>query len=140
MNKFFLLLMLTVTVYACQQQNGKNTEHQLSAQMINNPAEIKFDTLSHDFGVINEGERVTYDFRFTNISKNPMVISEVHASCGCTTPEWTRDIIKQGESSIIKVEYNSEGRPGKFSKGITVVTNTQPNTTLLTIRGEVIPK
>lgn len=108
--------------------------------MINNPAQIGFDTTAHDFGVINEGEKPIFNFVFKNVSNNPLVITEVHASCGCTTPYWPKDIIKPGTSDTIRVEYDSEGRPGKFRKSITVTANTQPNKTTLSISGDVIPK
>ncbi len=132
--------MISIVFFSCQSSDDKNTKNLLSGEMINNPAQISFDTTAHNFGIISEGDIPTFDFLFKNVSKNPLVITEVHASCGCTTPYWPKDIIKPGESGTIKVEYNSEGRPGKFKKGITVTANTQPNKTSLSIEGEVIPK
>lgn len=140
MNRTLFLFLILLVLFSCKPQDEKNTKNLLSGEMINNPAQILFDTLSHDFGNINEGDKPAYEFKFKNISKNPLVITEVHASCGCTTPFWPKDIIKPSESNEIKVEYDSEGRPGKFKKSITVTANTQPNITTLSISGEVIPK
>lgn len=140
MNRTLFLFLILLVLFSCKPQDEKNTKNLLSGEMINNPAQILFDTLSHDFGNINEGDKPSYEFKFKNISKNPLVITEVHASCGCTTPFWPKDIIKPSESNEIKVEYDSEGRPGKFKKSITVTANTQPNITTLSISGEVIPK
>ena len=102
--------------------------------------ELTFETMEHDFGKITEGSKVEYEFKFTNTGEAPLIISEVKASCGCTTPSWPKGVIKPGMSDIIKVEYNSTGRPGQFSKGIVVTSNTYPNQNILKISGVVFSK
>src|SRR5688572_5343578 len=79
-----------------------------------NQAEFRFEKEVHDFGSIKEGEQATYTFKFTNIGKEPLVISNVQASCGCTTPNWTKEPVKPGESGTVIATYNSKGRPGNF--------------------------
>ena len=69
-----------------------------------------------------------------------MVITSAQASCGCTTPEWSKDPIMPGAKSVIKVGYNTSGRPGAFTKTITVVSNAENGTVILTIKGNVTPK
>lgn len=102
---------------------------------------ISFSKIEHDFGKINESDgRVTTIFEFKNDGMEPLVLSNVRASCGCTTPTWTRTPIEPGESGNITVTYNPNGRPGKFTKTITVTSNASKPTTKLTIKGEVIPK
>lgn len=101
---------------------------------------IVFDTLEHHFGEISEGDVASFDFRFTNKGKGNLLISEVKATCGCTTPYYPKDIIRPGESEVIKVSYDSKGRPGVFKKGVTVTSNTYPNTTKIIISGNVVPK
>jgi hypothetical protein len=101
---------------------------------------ISFADSLHDFGTINEGEKVSYTFKYTNTGENPLILDDVRASCGCTLPEWTKDELAPGEEGLIKVQYNSEGRPGEFKKTITVIANTQSEVTLLTIKGNVNPK
>lgn len=105
---------------------------------------ITFERTEHDFGKINEADgRVTTVFTFKNEGMEPLVLSNVRASCGCTTPKWTREPIEPGQKGEITVTYNPNGRPGRFQKTITVTSNSQEpntNTTRLYIKGEVIPK
>lgn len=102
---------------------------------------IDFSVKDHDFGKINEADgKVTTVFEFTNTGNTALVISNVRASCGCTTPNWTKTPIEPGKTGQVTATYNPNGRPGKFTKTITVTANTNPEQTRLTIRGEVIPK
>ncbi len=106
----------------------------LSAQGI-----MSFEKETHDFGTIKEGEVATYEFIFTNTGDQPIEIATVKASCGCTTPFWTRELIKPGEKGSIKASYNSKDRPGGFSKSITVQSNAKRNVTVLYIKGFAEP-
>jgi len=102
---------------------------------------ITFEKNSHDFGKINEEDgKATIIFNFTNKGNAPMVVSRVQASCGCTTPTWTKEPIEPGKKGSITVTYNPLGRPGAFTKTITVYSNSSEEAVNLTIRGEVIPK
>lgn len=102
---------------------------------------IVFETNSHDFGKINEEDgKATFIFNFTNKGNAPMVVNRVQASCGCTTPTWTKEPIEPGKKGSITVTYNPLGRPGAFTKTITVYSNSSEEAVNLTIRGEVIPK
>lgn len=102
---------------------------------------IVFDTNSHDFGKINEEDgKATFVFNFTNKGNAPMVINRVQASCGCTTPTYTKEPIEPGKKGNITVTYNPLGRPGAFTKTITVYSNSTEEAVNLTIRGEVIPR
>jgi hypothetical protein len=104
-------------------------------------AVITFDKSTHDFGKINEADgRVTTTFEFTNEGMAPLVLTNVRASCGCTTPKWTHEPIEPGQKGTITVTYNPSGRPGRFQKTVTVTSNAQEATTKLYIKGEVIPK
>jgi len=102
---------------------------------------IAFEKNSHDFGKINEDDgKATIVFNFTNKGNAPMVVSRVQASCGCTTPTWTKEPIEPGKKGTITVAYNPLGRPGAFTKTISVYSNAVEELVNLTIRGEVIPK
>ncbi len=102
---------------------------------------ITFQKTTHDFGKINEADgRVTTIFEFKNEGMSPLVLSNVRASCGCTTPKWTHEPIEPGQTGEITVTYNPSGRPGRFQKSITVTSNAAEPTTRLYIKGEVIPK
>jgi len=101
---------------------------------------ISFDEKTHDFGRINEKDgSVTYVFQFTNKGDAPLMINRVQASCGCTTPTWTKEPIGPGKKGSINVTYNTSGRPGMFTKTITVYTNSTQEQEVLIIKGEVIP-
>jgi hypothetical protein len=102
--------------------------------------EFVFEAESHDFGTIAEGTQATFEFKFTNIGKEPLVISNVQASCGCTTPKWTNEPIAPGKTGTITASYNSSGRPGPFTKSITVTSNAKSNPKVLTINGVVEAK
>jgi hypothetical protein len=105
------------------------------------PASIVFVDKAHDFGNIAEEDgSVSYEFSFTNVGLSPLVVSQVTASCGCTTPNWTKEPVAAGKTGTIKVTYNAKGRPGQFSKTITVFSNAKEGNVLLNIKGVVNPK
>ncbi|HET6253113.1 MAG TPA: DUF1573 domain-containing protein [Puia sp.] len=89
----------------------------------------------HNFGKIPQGRPAIYIFEIVNTGSTPLRLDNVHASCGCTTPEWSRDPIQPGATARIKVGYNAMGE-GTFTKTVTIVYNTN-QTKLLTITGEV---
>ncbi|MEY2963915.1 MAG: hypothetical protein RL754_1176 [Bacteroidota bacterium] len=100
-------------------------------------AEIKFEKNAHNFGQIEKGGDGTYEFKFKNEGTEPLVLSSVRASCGCTTPSWTREPIAPGAEGSIKVKYDTN-RMGAFNKTITVQSNaSNQSTIILKINGEV---
>jgi hypothetical protein len=98
---------------------------------------IKFEKLEHNFGKIKEGTLATYSFVFENVGKTPLILTNVIASCGCTTPEWPKEPIMPGKKATIKAAYNSYGRPGQFHKAITVKSNAGLDV-VLSIKGDVL--
>lgn len=124
MKKLIFLLLIFVPLLAFSQK-----------------AKIEFDKTSHNFGTIPEnGGPAIYDFKFTNTGTVPLILSNVRAGCGCTTPEWDRKPVAPGESGLIKVSYNPMGRPGSFIKSIAVNSNASNAVETLTIRGKVSRK
>lgn len=102
---------------------------------------LSFEVKEHDFGKINEEVgKVTYEFDFVNKGNSPLVINRVQASCGCTTPEWTKEPIEPGKKGSITVTYSTTGRPGVFNKSISVYSNAIEEQVNLIIKGDVIPK
>ena len=145
------LLIATITVlnFGCQRSAQQQDKQDVNGSLVQNPAslgsdttkhklpEMAFETTEHDFGKIKEGDKVEYDFKFTNTGEAPLLISDVKASCGCTTPDWPRNLVQPGKSDVIKVVYNSAGREGEFSKGIVITANTYPNNKTIKISGIV---
>jgi hypothetical protein len=87
-------------------------------------AVLSWDKLSHDFGDIYQGDRVEHTFKFVNTGTDPLVITNVEVTCGCTVPKgWPRDPVMPGGRGEIQVAFNSAGKYGRQNKVITVVSN-----------------
>lgn len=101
---------------------------------------LTFDKELHDFGSVPEGTMATHEFRFKNTGNQPIIIANVQASCGCTTPDWTKTPVLPGKTGIVKAVYSSAGRPGVFNKTVTVTSNATSPSSVLTIKGNVLNK
>lgn len=99
---------------------------------------IEFGEDSHNFGKIRQGEVVAHTFKFTNTGENPLRIETVKPSCGCTSPNWTKEDIAPGQTGEIEVEFDSKGKNGMQNKSVTVVSNSEPQAKVLTFSGEVV--
>lgn len=104
-------------------------------------ARIEFQELKHNFGNVDEdGGPVSCEFTFTNTGDAPLLIVNATASCGCTRPEFPKKPVAAGKTGKIKVTYLPKGRPGEFSKTVTVRTNAKKNKKVtLKIQGWVNP-
>src|SRR6478609_9035606 len=92
-----------------------------------------------DFGEIaEESGNADHEFRFTNNSGRPVKIISVQASCGCTTPGWTQEVIANGKEGFVKASYNPKSRPGYFNKTLTVTTDLVEGPVVLQIKGQVV--
>lgn len=118
-----MLLMSTFTV---QQLHAKGEEPSKSA--------VKFDHVVYDFGEIDYSSDGTTSFTFKNVSKKPITVTSVQASCGCTTPYYSKEPLMPGKKGKITAHYDTT-RIGAFTKTLTVVINDE--TILLTIKGTV---
>ncbi len=99
---------------------------------------IVFNELEHDFGTFKESDGVQKTtFKFTNKGDVPLVLNNVRASCGCTTPKWTREPVAPGKQGEIQVSYNPKNRPGSFNKSVMIRSNAENGTTVLRIKGRV---
>jgi hypothetical protein len=129
MKKMLFLACFAALGFASQAQTTANTT-------IAKPAEVlQLKETSYNFGKIQQGRPVTHNFEIVNIGKEPLMLENVQASCGCTTPEWSREAIQPGASSTIKVGYNAAAE-GDFAKTITInYSNLQVKT--MTITGTV---
>ena len=99
---------------------------------------MAFEKTSHDFGQIIRGEKASYRFKFKNVGKLPLIISDVPSSCGCTVPEFSKLPVSPGEEGYVLVTFNSQTESGYRSKTVTVVTNGQPRSQVLTITANVV--
>lgn len=99
------------------------------------PEVISLKETEYDFGKIPQGKPVTHVFTYTNTGTTPLVLDNVQASCGCTTPEWSKDAVPAGATSKITVGYNAMN-DGPFTKSITVTYNGK-QTKQINIKGDV---
>ena len=92
-----------------------------------------------DFGeIIESSGNADHEFRFTNNTGRPIKIISVQASCGCTTPGWTQEVIANGKEGFVKASYNPKGRPGYFNKTLTVTTDFDGTSVVLQVKGQVV--
>ena len=104
-----------------------------------NAGTFKFGEETFDFGTVPQGTPVTHEFTFENTGKEPIVIKNVQASCGCTTPTWPKEPVLPGKTAVISATYNA-ANPGSFTKSITVTSNATEPTKVLYIKGTVKEK
>jgi len=131
MKKIAIVAVLFFTILSSKAQLAASKGEALTRPA--NMLELKEN--SHNFGKIPQGRPAVYVFEITNLGNTPVKLDNVQASCGCTTPEWSRDAIEGGGSAKIKVGYNAYAE-GPFTKTVTVVYNTNMTKTI-TISGEV---
>ncbi|MBP7556536.1 MAG: DUF1573 domain-containing protein [Chitinophagaceae bacterium] len=130
--KHLLTLSILLTCFAAAFGQTQTTP---AVQAASAAEVLKLKEVEHDFGQIPQGKPVYYNFEIVNTGSTPLKLDDVHASCGCTTPEWSREAIAPGATAIIKVGYNSAAE-GYFAKPITITYNTT-QTRQLTIKGTV---
>lgn len=100
---------------------------------------ITFEEASFDFGDINQGDKVEHIFKFENTGDAPLIITNVQTTCGCTATDWQREPILPGESSTIKVNFNSANKMGRQNKVITIVSNSVAPLNQIKITTNVLP-
>lgn len=122
-----------------KKENIKNAEKR-DVSINAGAASISFDKEEYNFGTVTEGEVVKTTFTVTNTGKTDLVITNAKASCGCTVPVWPREAIAPGKTGEIQVSFNTNGKPNRQSKSITLTTNTKKGREVLKISGMVTPK
>ncbi len=143
MKRLILSLLVILVLVSCETKNDN-----LSTSLVNNPSSaegvkkgnapaIKFEKTEHDFGKILQGEQVSYTFKFKNVGNAPLIISSIEKTCGCTTPEFTKEPIKPGDTGKITISYDSKGHKGFQNKRLIVKANTNPSETVLRIKAQV---
>lgn len=102
-------------------------------------AKIAFTEKSYNFGDITQGDKVEYTFEFENVGNEPLILSDVRTTCGCTAPEWPKEPIAPGAKANLKVVFNSAGKMGMQNKVITVMSNAVNNPERVKIVTNVMP-
>lgn len=134
-----ILFTLSAVVLSVVAVNAQEKKDVAPTPATTSNAEITFDKDLHDFGTIDYAGNGTYEFRFVNTGKEPLIISEAHGSCGCTVPTYPKNVpIKPGAVEYIKVTYDTK-RAGNFTKTVTITSNAKTPSKVITIKGTVSP-
>lgn len=143
LRNFLTIITLSFFFFACNESASSkiNPNNKSSIQKESNYAEITFDRVFHDFGMVSEGEIVKTIFKFTNTSENDLYIVDAMGSCGCTVPKYPKNVpIKPGGTGEIEVNFDTNGRPDLQQKMVKVSANTPTGGQLLRIQAFVEPK
>tara|TARA_A100001011_G_scaffold147059_1_gene155167 strand:- start:5354 stop:5839 length:486 start_codon:yes stop_codon:yes gene_type:complete len=147
MYAFIIAFSLSFFLSSCNSDPSKKVKSEnlqaLEERSSNdaNAPEITFDFDTYDYGEVLDGEVVEVDFNFKNTGNSDLIIFNASASCGCTVPEYPQnENIKPGESSSLKVRFDTSNKPGKQMKTVTLTTNTNSGRKLIRINGFVLNK
>ncbi|MCC6186405.1 MAG: DUF1573 domain-containing protein [Chitinophagaceae bacterium] len=150
-----IVLFMAILWTGCTNtpEANKVESTKLDASLINNPrsatatdevlaqlATMDFEDTAHDFGRMYDGETASYDFKFTNNGKAPLLISNAAGTCGCTVPNYPHEPIAPGASAVIAVKFNSASKVGLQNKSVNIFTNSAKGTHTLHINAEVVEK
>ena len=141
------LAIIATTFTACQDNTAKKVTNTTitptpgsNASLNASGPIITFDKIEHDFGTINEGDKVTTEFNFTNTGKEDLIIVDARGSCGCTVPQYPKNTpIAPGASGKILVSFDSSNKPGLQQKSVTLSANTASGREMLRIKSNVTP-
>ncbi len=157
MKKYFLIFTLTASLAGCDVKRKdkisddsrlgvlndslqQQKTNQQKEEALKNSTTVELIDSAYNFGTITEGAKVEYSYRFKNTGNNPLVVFDAVTSCGCTVPEKPEKPVLPGETSYIKVVFNSAGKHGHNVKDITIKANTVPDFPVLKLSGEVKDK
>jgi hypothetical protein len=142
-----LILFAFIFIQACDNKKNGKQEKPLSTDLIHNSnsaaenknkaPEISFEKTEHDFGTLVEGVTVKYAFKFTNTGNADLLLSKVKPDCGCTVADYPKTPIAPGEHGKIEFSFNTSNRTGLNIKRITVLTNSEPNTVVLSFKSMI---
>ncbi len=141
------VIIILLVVWGCG--NSANDGAKFPSDIVNNPssasnnsadgiASIEFEKSMDDFDRIIQGEKVIYTFKFKNSGIGNLIISDVNSSCDFTIPKYTKDPVKSSETGLLQVTFESVNRKGFQNKSVTVVSNPQPNTTMIKIKAQIV--
>ncbi|RFP64712.1 DUF1573 domain-containing protein [Hymenobacter lapidiphilus] len=132
-NVLFLALSLSVMGLSAQAQSMKPANAQAKVA----GPQIQFEETKYEFGAVKTGDVVEHVFKFKNVGTQPLFISNIGVTCGCTTPEWTREPIMPGKSGTVVAKFNTAGKYGMQNKVLTVESNSVGGNAMVAIIGDV---
>ena len=134
--KYLKILSLAfIFMYGCKAGEEKTTvEHNTSVS----EAVIEFSELEHDFGIVTEGEKVGWYFKYKNVGGSDLLISNVITTCGCTAPHYSKKPLAAGGEEVMQVIFDSNGKSGKEIKNVKIESNAKNGAVNLKLIFEVI--
>ncbi len=139
MKKVFSTLTLILLISAASfAQSSVNPNGNTETTPVVNPhaGEFKWSEETHDFGTIPQGTPVKNKFEFTNTGKEPIIVSNVQKTCGCTVTDWTKEPVMPGQVGFVTAEFNA-AKEGPFTKAITVQSDAKTPSVKLYFKGTV---
>ena len=143
------LAIVATTFTSCQDSAAKKVTNSTttaaptttsSAKTSTGGPVMTFDKVVHDFGTINEGDKVTTVFNFTNTGNEDLIIVDARGSCGCTVPQYPKNTaIAPGATGEITGSFDSSNKPGNQQKSVTLSANTASGREMLRIKSQVSP-
>ena len=145
MKKSVILIFAFTIFIACENKQRTDNQTIEDNQKALQPTADKFpvmaiDTPSVDLGTLMQGDTIMHVYNFKNTGNIPLVLSNVNASCGCTTPSYSTEPVAPGERGFITVKFNSKGKEGKLNKTVTAYANTKPAENTVSFKIEVLTK
>ena len=143
MKKYVLFVLTVTSIVSCDVRRKDKVADgipSMAAMAAMDSTTVQIIDTIYSFGTATEGEKISYNFRFKNSGDKPLIVTNAHASCGCTVPEKPEKPVMPGETSFIKVVFNSQGKAGHNEKTITVISNANPAFPPLILRGDITAK
>lgn len=142
MNK--LIYILFIGILALTACGSSSNDEEVSTDNVSTDKSllpiIKFEEETFNFGTITQGEVVSHYFKFKNIGHSNLLITDVHGSCGCTIPKWSKKPIAPNASDVVEVTFDSDGKSGAQKKTVTLISNTIPNISKIYITANIVEK
>jgi len=143
MIKLVILAIAFSVFIACENKQRSDAQTIEDNRKALEPTKNKFpvmeiDSSMVDLGTIMQGDTIMHVYNFKNTGNMPLVVSNVNASCGCTTPSYSKEPVAPGERGFITVKFNSKGKEGKMNKTVTAFANTKPADNTVSFKIEVL--
>jgi hypothetical protein len=144
-----ILICAIVFSVSCSNKNPA-IEKEIPSSLVNNPLsgsgksnkeilpKFQFVETNHDFGVIIQGEKVSFTYRFKNVGNSALIISSATASCGCTVANYDKNPVGPGKDGKVEIIFDSNSKVGSQHKTVNILANTQPNLVTLNFTAEVV--
>ena len=127
-----LIFGLFVIFYAVAQEKAETEETKAGPR-------ITFEESTFDFGDIHQGDKVEHTFVFENTGTEPLIITNVQTTCGCTVPKWPREPIPPGQEGQIIVRFDSTGKLNKVNKVVKIISNAVTPLNQVSITANILP-